>query len=199
MYEFKFFQSLFIKYGGTDMKLSERFIKDDQGVAIIIAMFTLVILTLIGIAATRTSNLEQQIASYDANYKRMFYNADAGIQWALAMLELDHVEQATNPDNPEPCYPDACTSINPRPQEYGDDHKFTNVPADMPFDLYLFRIVNGCTDESQPCRVEVMSIASETTAGRGTVEATVTAAMDLAMADYAGALEEQEGDELTYQ
>lgn len=173
------------------MKFSERFLKDEKGVAIIIAMFVLVILTLIGIAATRTSNIEQQIAAYDANYKQMFYNADSGIQWALGMLQNSWVDQTTA--SITPCYPGNCDGINPRPQEFGDQHRFTQVPSNMPFDLYLYRIIN-----SDPWRVEVMSVASETTSGRGTVEATVTAALDIGMEDYGGSELPDSGDQMSY-
>jgi Tfp pilus assembly protein PilX len=45
-----------------------------------------VMLTLLGISATTTSNIEMQIADNERNYQRAFYVADAGIEHARSIL-----------------------------------------------------------------------------------------------------------------
>jgi type IV pilus assembly protein PilX len=69
-----------------------RIIKDEGGSVLIIALIMLVLLTLLGISATSTSNIEMQIASNERNYKRAFYAANAAIEDARATLMVDMVK-----------------------------------------------------------------------------------------------------------
>jgi hypothetical protein len=54
--------------------------RSEEGSVIIIAFILLVVLTLIGVVATRTSTIDIQIASNEIPYKRNFYVAEGGIQ-----------------------------------------------------------------------------------------------------------------------
>ena len=61
------------------------FIKgDEKGSVLVIAMIILVMLTLAGIAATNRSTVESLIAGNEKDYKKGFYNADAGVSWIVA-------------------------------------------------------------------------------------------------------------------
>ncbi len=51
-------------------------LKNENGIALIIALMLLVLLTLLGMAATTTSVLEIQIADNDRDYKVNFYMAE---------------------------------------------------------------------------------------------------------------------------
>jgi len=54
-------------------------LNNEKGSAIIAALFILVIVTILGIAATNTSTLELQIASNDQLIKTAFYNSDSAV------------------------------------------------------------------------------------------------------------------------
>jgi len=73
-------------YHGVDQMKELQLMKDEGGSVLIIALIMLVLLTLLGISATSTSNLELQISNNEKNYKKAFYVANAGIEHARAML-----------------------------------------------------------------------------------------------------------------
>ena len=52
--------------------------RDERGFAIIVALIMLAIITVIGIAATRTSETETRIAANERLYNTAFYAAEAG-------------------------------------------------------------------------------------------------------------------------
>lgn len=61
------------------MVISCHYKKDEQGSVLIVALLILVLLTVIGISATTTTNIETQISGNDKFHKIAFYNADSGI------------------------------------------------------------------------------------------------------------------------
>ena len=52
-------------------------LKNEEGSVLIVALIVLVLLTLLGIFATRTTEVEIQIAGNDMRYKRNVYSAEA--------------------------------------------------------------------------------------------------------------------------
>jgi hypothetical protein len=64
---------------GNEMKLSFQQPNTEQGSVLIVALFMLVILTLLGIMATTTTEVEIQIAGNEKFHKIAFQNADSGI------------------------------------------------------------------------------------------------------------------------
>jgi type IV pilus assembly protein PilX len=60
---------------------------NSQGATLIIGLLTLVLLSLIGIAATTTSRMEVQIAGNDKMYKEAFYAAEFGATQGETTLE----------------------------------------------------------------------------------------------------------------
>lgn len=61
------------------MKLFINQAKDEEGSVLVIALLILVFLTIIGISATTTTNIELQIAGNEKFHKIAFYHADSGI------------------------------------------------------------------------------------------------------------------------
>jgi hypothetical protein len=64
---------------GQNMNDIAHRLKREEGNVLIVALIFLVILTLIGIFATRTAQMDLQIASNEMPYKRNFYLAEAGL------------------------------------------------------------------------------------------------------------------------
>lgn len=60
---------------------------NQKGSAIVMALMILVVLSLIGIAVSRTSNTEIQIAANDVTLKQNFYQAEAATLEAVDALE----------------------------------------------------------------------------------------------------------------
>ena len=63
-----------------------RRLRNEEGNVLITAFIFLVILTLIGIFATRTAQMDMQIASNEIPYKRNFYLAEGGLYREAAEL-----------------------------------------------------------------------------------------------------------------
>ena len=74
-------------------------IKNNQGSALVVALLMLVVLTLLGIAATSTSTVELQISGNDKLYKTSFYAADAATEMTGELLEQNI--EARNWGNPQ--------------------------------------------------------------------------------------------------
>ncbi len=68
------------------MKLStlKKPIENENGAILIIALLMLIVVTLLGIAATDSTNIELQISGNEKVYKQAFYNADSGVFYAVA-------------------------------------------------------------------------------------------------------------------
>ncbi|QTA83200.1 PilX N-terminal domain-containing protein [Desulfonema limicola] len=61
--------------------------KNERGAALLMTMVMLVILTLIGTAATKTSTLEIMMSGSAKNKKAAFYTAEAGIEHAKKIID----------------------------------------------------------------------------------------------------------------
>ena len=89
-------------------------VKNEEGSVLIVALIVLVLLTLLGIFATRTTEVEIQIAGNDYRYKRNVYSAEAvameaaqnikdtevldtdALPWLYAMGGLTHNDVTTD-------------------------------------------------------------------------------------------------------
>lgn len=89
-----------------------RKLRSEEGNVLITALIFLVILTLIGIFATRTAQMDLQIASNEIPYKQNFYLAEAGLYREAAELGRGN-------------YP--ATDIN-APHKLAD-HTYSNLPG----------------------------------------------------------------------
>ncbi len=74
----------------TDKSTMNRFfspLRDEQGFALVLAMMIMVILTLIGLSATRTSQIEIRISGNERVSRKTFYAADGGTEVGVELLE----------------------------------------------------------------------------------------------------------------
>ncbi|WP_319408633.1 pilus assembly PilX N-terminal domain-containing protein [uncultured Desulfosarcina sp.] len=84
-------------------------LNNENGSAIIAAIFILVVVTVLGITATNTSTLELQIASNDQFIKMAFYNSDSAV-WgtskliSLAVNRSEKIDAGTGNDAPGIAY-----------------------------------------------------------------------------------------------
>jgi len=62
-------------------------LNNEDGSVLVLALIMLVLLTLLGIAASRTSSIDIQIAGNDIIYKKNLYMAEAGAMEAAQRLE----------------------------------------------------------------------------------------------------------------
>ncbi len=65
-------------------------LQNENGIALIVALMLLVLLTLLGMAATTTSVLEIQIAGNDKTYKQNFYMAEAAAYEAAYEMAVEN-------------------------------------------------------------------------------------------------------------
>jgi len=75
---------------------------NERGVALITVMMLMVILLLIGLAATDTTIMERQIATNEVAYRRGFYKADAGISYARTLSKSDVQNKDSGVELPVP-------------------------------------------------------------------------------------------------
>ena len=74
-------------------------LNNEDGSVLIVALVMLVLLTLIGISATTTSEIETKIAGNDRVFKRNFYFAEAG-----GMQCVEDLEGVADPQTNPPSY-----------------------------------------------------------------------------------------------
>jgi len=129
-------------------------LENETGSVLLVAMLILIVLTLIGIAATNTSTIEIQIAGNEKSYKQAFYSADAGVSWALvSLIEWDVDPSSVVPDTRIP-------NEGENKDMYGN--RFQEVPAGGPvpagsvFDLYYLRPIA----DGPPKEIEIESSCS---------------------------------------
>jgi Tfp pilus assembly protein PilX len=73
----------------NSIKLS---VNNENGSVIVVALFILVMVTILGITATNTSTLELQIASNDQFIKMAFYNADSAVSGTSKLISQRSTE-----------------------------------------------------------------------------------------------------------
>ena len=80
------------------MKPILRSVNNDRGSAMIIALLILVVLTILGITATTTTEIEVMIAGNERFHKIAFYNTDSGIYSTPKLIrECVEAEDGTQP------------------------------------------------------------------------------------------------------
>lgn len=67
-------------------------LRDENGSALIVALVLLVVLTLAGVIATKTSTTEIKIATNDRQHKIAFYDADGATELATELIE-ENIEE----------------------------------------------------------------------------------------------------------
>jgi len=79
------------------LKTKAELFQNEKGSAIVVALLTLVALTIIGIIASTTSRIETQIATHDVLYKQAFYEADGGTEICREFIEQNCPVPAGSP------------------------------------------------------------------------------------------------------
>ena len=141
-----------------------RILNNDKGVAVITALMLLVILTLIGIAATNTTTIETQIAGSEANMKQGFYKADAGVSFAVR-----NFGEADIKNTKRPIWLSMADRKNDPNMDDQDDSLITTQDFDgdgvSDFELYYLYLVRP--SGSGPMIVEVRSMSLPDKNGHG--------------------------------
>jgi hypothetical protein len=98
--------------GASTMSIKNYFIlKDQSGVALVLALVMIVVLTLIGLASTYTSTFEIKLSGNKRGTTDAFYAADSGVQIVVANIKNfdlpgkyfdDKYDPFTDSSNPNP-------------------------------------------------------------------------------------------------
>jgi len=75
------------------MFTAKHLVKNQAGSVMVAAIMILVLLTIVGIAATKNSTTEQHLATNTLLYERSFYAAEAGFEHAKGVLKVPYTEQ----------------------------------------------------------------------------------------------------------
>jgi Tfp pilus assembly protein PilX len=75
-------------------------LKNEEGSTLIIALMMVAVLTVMGVAATNTSQTEVRIADNERRYQREFYGADSG--WKDGAMWLDNKAKPPGRVNTDP-------------------------------------------------------------------------------------------------
>lgn len=87
-------------------------LKNEQGNLTIIAFILLVVLTLIGVFATKTAHIDLQTAYNEIPYKQNFYVAEGGVNREAAILGSgDSTYAVTNVNQPQTLATDVSRSL----------------------------------------------------------------------------------------
>ncbi len=93
------------------MKKKIDLIKDESGAVLVVALLMMVILTMIGLAASYTSIFEIKLSGHKRGATDAFYSADSGIQVVVANVDnfdltgkyvANQYNPFTDPNNPNP-------------------------------------------------------------------------------------------------
>ena len=117
------------------MKKNNSIIQNDQGSALVIAMLVLLLLTMMGISATRTTDLEMQISTNYKWSKIAFYGADGGSEALIELLEQNIFSAGFDADGGGNFTMGIITGTNPT--FYMNDTPVPPVPSDNNRDAFM--------------------------------------------------------------
>lgn len=72
--------------------------RNKEGIALLLALFTLVIISLLAVAFLETTTIDLQIVSNQLKRNQALYIADAGVEYAVSQLRSNK-NWSTNPPN----------------------------------------------------------------------------------------------------
>lgn len=100
-------------------------LKNEDGSVLVVALIILVVLTLLGIAVTTTTEIETQIAGNEKVHKRTFYIAEATAMQCAQGLETVALSDAST-------FPSGVTTDNYAVSHWNDGHSVTiTSPQDL--------------------------------------------------------------------
>jgi hypothetical protein len=103
-------------------------LENEKGSVTVLAVVLLMLLTLLGIAATTTSSIEVQIAGNELRHKLAFYSAEAAKGWVIlnpdlyGSLNITPGTQHYFPNDTDPY--EAETSVLPAPETLNSNQSF---------------------------------------------------------------------------
>ncbi len=137
-------------------------IKDQSGVALVLALIMIVILTLIGLASTYTSTFEMKLSGNKRGTTDAFYAADSGVQVVVANVENfslpgkyvdEKYDPFTDPNNPNPTK--AKVTITHDIKSSGITERITNECHPLWVRTFLDRIKRERSVGLKPCEIQL--------------------------------------------
>ena len=105
-------------------------LKDQDGSVLVVAMVILVLLTLLGISATRTSDIEIQISKNEKIYKENFYRAEAGSMETVQRLENENGDNIMDPSSSTLGWLNLQATLG-NPDDMTDDENWTDTYSEV--------------------------------------------------------------------
>lgn len=140
-------------------KRTHTLLDNQSGVALVIALIMIIVLTLIGLASTFTSTFEIKLSGNKRGSTDAFYAADSGVQIVIANIEnfdlpgkyVDNkYDPFTNPSNPNPTK--AKGTIHFLPEEQGAPRGFGISATQVGFEHYLIESTGQDQTELSPIK-----------------------------------------------
>jgi hypothetical protein len=146
--------------GGSAMSIKTNLIfKDQSGVALVIALTMIVVLTLIGLASTYTSTFEVKLSGNKRGTTDAFYAADSGVQIVVTNIRnfdlpgkyiSDKYDPFTDSSNPNPTR--AKVTITHDTTQTGSPRGIQMSATNFGFEHYLVDSTGGDQMEFNPIK-----------------------------------------------
>jgi len=140
-------------------KKMDTVLKNQSGVALVIALIMMIILTLIGLASTYTSIFEIKLSGNKRGSTDAFYAADSGVQVVVANIQNfdlpgkyidDKYDPFTDPNNPNPTK--AKVTINHDTTQSGSPRGIQMSATNFGFEHYLIESTGSDQMELSPIK-----------------------------------------------
>jgi type IV pilus assembly protein PilX len=135
--------------------------KDESGVALVIALVLMVVLTLIGLASTLSSTYEVKLSGNKRGSTDAFYAADSGVQVTVANIKNfdlpgQYVDEKYDPfhdnNNPNPNPTNAAVSIQHYSNQAGAPRGFGMSATQVNYEHYMIESSGEDQIELNPIR-----------------------------------------------
>ena len=139
---------------------AKNILKDQSGVALVIALLMMVVLTLVGLASVFTSSFEMRLSGNKRGSTDAFYSADSGIQAVMANIDNFNLGKYTDnkydpfadSKNPNPNPTDAKAMVAHVTDQYGSPRGCGFSATNFEFEHYLVNAVGHDQIELNPVR-----------------------------------------------
>jgi len=135
------------------------FLKDQSGVALVVALIMIIVMTLMVLAASFTSNFEMKLAGNKRGSTNAFYSADSGVQVTLGRIENfnlpgQYVDNKYNPftDNLNPNPTNASVNVTFDPAQQGAPRGTGISAISFGFNHYMIESTGKDQVESNPVK-----------------------------------------------
>lgn len=140
---------------------------NEYGSVTVVALMMLVLLTIIGVSATTTSDVELQIAGNDRVYRENLYNAESSGMHAAQIMENADLTTATfawlKPDT----FPFNESTDIPDPNYWVDANSQTSVTQNTRFSAVSQGVVSGDSLDMEASNVHTYAIYGRSTQKNG--------------------------------